>query len=138
MKFQKIIFLILFILLILLVGDFLSKKTCISHPDIRVNTVKSGDLITSPLIIEGEARGTWYFEADFPVFLLNESGAQIAFAIARAQHDWMTEDFVPFKTELKFDVPKKMNGTLVFKKDNPSDLPEYDDELRVPVIISNK
>ena len=95
-------------------------------------------MITSPLVLEGEAKGTWYFEADFPIFLLDENGNQLFVAIATAQDNWMTEDFVPFKAEIEFDVPETMNGTLVFKKDNPSGLPEFDDEFKMPVIIRGK
>ena len=135
MKFKKILSFVLLIFCILLVGGFFSKKSC-EHPDIKVSVP---DIITSPLIIEGEARGTWYFEADFPVLLLDENGDQIALAIAFAQDYWMTEDFVPFKVELKFNVQKRIQrGILVFKKDNPSDLPEYDDEFRIPVMVGHR
>lgn len=108
---------------------------------IKVNSPKPGDKISSPLVIEGEARGNWYFEASFPVKLFygNDSeeiaGAQVLIAsgVAQAQGDWMTEDFVPFKAELNFINPQKWGGTLVLEKDNPSGLPENADELRIPV-----
>ncbi len=45
----------------------------------------------------------------------------------------MTADFVPFKVKLIFSPPTTAAGTLVLKKDNPSGLPEHDDELRIPV-----
>lgn len=122
--------------MIVFTGCSFDKKTEISHPDIRIITPKSGENIISPLVITGEARGIWYFEADFPVFLLDENGNQIAIGIAQAQDDWMTENFVPFRAELNFDDSKKMNATLVLMKDNPSDLAEYDDELKIPVFIN--
>lgn len=137
MKLNKILFLLLFIFFILLVGGFLSKRFCVRHPDIRINSLKSGDTISSPLTITGEAKGTWYFEADFPIFLLDENGDYLTVVIAQAQSDWMTEDFVPFKAQMEFNVPKTMNGTLIFRKDNPSGLPEFDDEFTIPVIIEN-
>jgi hypothetical protein len=34
--------------------------------------------IISPLIIEGKARGTWFFEGDFPVLLSDENGNILA------------------------------------------------------------
>ncbi|MBI4117256.1 MAG: hypothetical protein HY451_01020 [Parcubacteria group bacterium] len=102
---------------------------------IRVFSPKPNQSIQSPFIIEGEARGTWYFEASFPIKLIDSQGNQIAVAIAQAQSDWMTEDFVPFRTELEFSVPQETPARLVLKKDNPSGLPEFDDQLSFPVIL---
>ena len=90
-------------------------------------------VITSPVTIEGRARGTWYFEASFPVYLLNASGDTIARVPAQAQEEWMTEAFVPFKATLAFTAPTSRTGTLVLAKDNPSGLPEHAAELRVPI-----
>ena len=104
---------------------------------IRATSPKPGTTITSPLTIEGEARGTWYFEASFPIKLLDATGTEIATGHAEAQDEWMTEDFVPFKATLEFTAPGKIaRGTLVLEKDNPSGLPEKDDKLEIPVKLS--
>ncbi len=101
---------------------------------IRVTSVFPGDAIESPLTIKGEARGTWYFEASFPINLLDSNGNVIATAIAQAQGEWMTEEFVPFEAVLTFNpVRGSTNGALVLHKDNPSGLPEYEDQLIIPV-----
>ncbi|MDD5164429.1 MAG: GerMN domain-containing protein [Patescibacteria group bacterium] len=105
--------------------------------DIKVTKPQPNEIISSPLEIEGEARGTWFFEASFPVKLLDSSGAEIAKGIAQAKSDWMTEDFVPFTATLQFNVPVETKGILILEKDNPSGLPENADELRVPVIIAS-
>lgn len=103
---------------------------------IRLKYPRSNDEISSSLIIEGEARGYWFFEASFPVVLVNWDGLIISQGIATAESDWMTEDFVPFKAVLEFEKPEyKNNGTLILKKDNPSGLPENDDALEIPVIF---
>ncbi len=102
---------------------------------IRVASPRPDDVITSPLAIKGEAWGVWFFEGSFPVRLLDEDGNEIASAVAQAQDEWMTENFVPFRTTLQFVSPAIKKGTLVFEKDNPSGLPEYSDELRIPVLF---
>lgn len=102
---------------------------------IRVNYPQPNQEVTSPLIVTGEARGTWYFEASFPVKLLNKNGNVITQTPAQAQGEWMTEDFVPFSVEIIFNVSETQNGTLVLEKDNPSGLPENADELRIPLIL---
>ncbi len=92
--------------------------------------------ISSPLEIRGEARGFWYFEASFPIDLINSQGEIIAQGIATAEDDWMSEDFVPFTARLDFtSQPMGSVGKLILKKDNPSGLPEYDDFLEIPIIF---
>ena len=102
-----------------------------------VRSPKANETVSSPLEIEGEARGNWYFEADFPVKLLDESGKILAQGIATALSDWMTTDFVPFELTLDFDPGSSGKGLLVFEKDNPSGLAENADSYEVPVFFEN-
>lgn len=92
--------------------------------------------VTSPLLIKGSARGTWYFEASFPIKLYDEHGTLIAQHYATAQSDWMTTEFVPFESTLEFSISSSQQGTLVLEKDNPSGLPEHADEIRIPVMLT--
>jgi hypothetical protein len=103
---------------------------------IRLDAPRPNQVLTSPAQIAGEARGGWFFEANFPIRLLDEGGKEIAVALARAQGDWMTEDFVPFQATLTFTRPETPTGTLVLEKANPSGLEENADELVVPVRFS--
>lgn len=101
---------------------------------IRATSPKPNETIKSPLAITGEARGNWYFEASFPVKLLDGNGNFIAQWYAEALSDWMTTEFVPFKATLVFPAqPAGTTGMLVLEKDNPSGLPEHADELRIPI-----
>src|SRR3989344_3351533 len=100
---------------------------------IRVINPRPNQTISSPLVLEGEARGTWFFEASFPIKLLDGNGKEITYTIAQAQGEWMTEEFVPFLATLEFTIPDTDTGTLIFEKDNPSGLPEHADALRMPV-----
>ncbi|MFA5420432.1 MAG: Gmad2 immunoglobulin-like domain-containing protein [Patescibacteria group bacterium] len=114
------------------IGNILEKVNLI-----RVSSLVANDRVSSPLNIFGEARGYWFFEADFPVELINSSGDIISFGIATANDDWMTEDFVSFDLVLEFD--KQLTGSegkIVFKKDNPSGLIEHDDFLEIPIIFN--
>jgi len=100
---------------------------------ICVNQLQDNSLIKSPLEISGRARGNWFFEASFPIELLDQNNQQLAVAIAQAQGDWMTEDLVPFTATLKFTAPVSDAGKLVLKRDNPSGLPQNDAELIIPI-----
>jgi len=100
---------------------------------VRLETPRPNDRIASPLLIKGEARGNWYFEASFPVELLDAGGNRLAIAPAQAKGEWMTTEYVPFEVELQFTTATTTTGTLILHKDNPSGLPEHDDSFRIPV-----
>lgn len=100
---------------------------------IRIDNPRPNQMIQNPLAIRGEARGFWFFEADFPVKLYDDNGFLLGLTIGRALNSWMTEDFVPFSAMMNFAAPSTRKGRLILEKDNPSDLLENVDELIVPV-----
>lgn len=95
--------------------------------------VTAGDVIKSPLIVKGQARGCWFFEASFPVRILDGAGRELGVVPAQAKDEWMTEEFVPFEATLNFTPSTTAEGTLVIEKDNPSGLPENDKSVRIPI-----
>ena len=100
---------------------------------IKVKNPIANQLISSPLTIEGEARGYWYFEASFPVQILDANRRPIANHYAQALGEWMTEEFVPFRSVVEFQPPATNAGFLVLHKDNPSGLPEHDRSIEIPI-----
>jgi|SRR3989338_10589528 len=110
------------------IGDELLKSELV-----RLSFPRPNEAIKSPLIIRGEARGFWFFEASFPVKLFDGNGKELAVSIASAKSEWMTEDFVLFEATLSFDKPETEYGALVLEKDNPSGLPEHSDNFVVPI-----
>lgn len=100
---------------------------------IKVNNIKPNQVIKSPLIIKGQARGSWFFEAVFPIDLYDAQGREIATTQARALSDWTTSDFVPFQATLTFKALSSTTGVLNFNKDNPSGMPQNDDKLSISV-----
>lgn len=101
---------------------------------IKLDLIRPGVTVLPKFIVSGEARGPWYFEASFPVEVLDKDGKQIARGVAQAQGEWMTEEFVPFRAELNVG---DYNGpaTLILKKDNPSGEAKNDASLSVPVEV---
>jgi len=113
---------------------------------IRLASPLPNATVTSPLTITGKARGYWFFEASFPVVLVDWDGRILAQGIATAKSDpdatdgagWMTEEFVPFEATLTFVADPNAysnRGALILQKDNPSGLPQNDDALEIPVVI---
>lgn len=106
---------------------------------IRVDSPRPGQEIQSPLVIKGEARGYWFFEATFPLVLTDWDGKIIAESYTTAKGEWMTSEFVPFEATLNFTVAKDVysrRGTLVLRKSNASGLPEHDDAIEIPVVFA--
>jgi hypothetical protein len=101
--------------------------------ELVLDTPKSNALVSSPLWVVGRARGSWFFEAEFPIRLYDGNDTLLTWASGRAQGDWTTHDFVPFSVVLNFTAPTTDTGTLVLERDNPSGLPENAAEVRVPV-----
>ena len=105
--------------------------------EIVVSFPHTGSVISSPLTITGQARGTWFFEATAPVSLVNWDGLIIAEGYIMTTEDWMTTEFVNFVGTLEFTKPDyKNNGALILQADNPSDLPEYDRAVEIPIIFA--
>lgn len=99
---------------------------------IRLETPRPGQKIKSPLLIRGEARGSWFFEATFPVKLLDSKGQEIAVGYAEAEGEWMTMEFVPFTANIEFRTDDT-RGLLILEKSNPSGLTHNEDQLSIPV-----
>lgn len=85
--------------------------------------------------VTGKARGTWYFEASFPIEVVDMDGKLITVGIAQAQDEWMTENFVPFIAPIRIPPGYTGPATLVLRKDNPSGLPEHDASISFPITI---
>ncbi len=102
---------------------------------IRVTTPTPGSVTGKPITVMGEARGSWYFEASFPIEVRDNAGSVIATGIAQAEGDWMTENFVPFSTTI--EIPESYIGeaVLVFMNDNPSGMAENARSVSFPITI---
>lgn len=100
---------------------------------IRLKTPIAGEVVFSPLAIEGDAKGKWYFEAQFSATLYDSNDNVIAQGPATALADSYTENFVPFKAQLSFAKPSTDSGYIVLRNANPSGLPENSISFSIPV-----
>lgn len=95
-----------------------------------------GSTIVSPVVVRGRARGTWFFEGDFPMVIIDASGRVIGQSYCTAQGPWMTKEFVTFEGKITFEkTTSSGNAVLLLKKDNPTGKPEKDDALEIPLFI---
>lgn len=108
-----------------------------ASPDmIVVENPHPGGVVGKEFIVTGKARGNWFFEATFPIEIVSPTGSTIGGSFATAEGDWMTTEFVSFKSEI-IDLPSAYIGpaTLIIRKDNPSGLPENDASVSIPIVV---
>jgi hypothetical protein len=124
---KKILIAFSTILLISLIGIVLTssnnkEKSYLVNDDLAIHIFSPDpdETLSFPIMIEGEARGSWFFEGDFPVTVLDEEGKSLLVTYAVAQADWMTDEFVPFSLSITdLDWGGSQYGTLLFMKDSP-------------------
>jgi hypothetical protein len=102
--------------------------------NVRVDSPHIGETVPSTIIVRGEARGSWFFEASFPLQVRDPDNNKVGQGFAMTTDDWMTTEFVPFEGKV---IVENYSGpaTLVFLKDNPSGLPELDDAVEFPIVV---
>lgn len=101
--------------------------------EIHVTSPTPHVTVASPLGVQGEAVGGWYFEASFPITLKDAHGTVLANVPAQAIGNWMTSSFVPFSAVLTFTTPATTTGTLILQNDNPSGDPSRSKQIEIPV-----
>ena len=112
--------------------------SCLSDTVVLTSPL-SGNTVSSPVTLTGYVRGSWAFEGDFPVTMVDWDGRIIAEGYASTLSDWMTEDYVPFLGTLEFTSPAyedasySRRGAIILQKDNASGIPEMEEALEVPV-----
>lgn len=144
-KLKKVLYLVLLVVVVLGTFYFLNKSNTSTKQNVssefisvkgdmvKVNIVENST-VNSPLNLLGEIRGSWSFEGSFPIKLVDSNENMIARGIGTLQGDWMTEKFVPFVAQITFSADKSIkNGYIVISKDNPSDLDENNDFVKIPV-----
>lgn len=102
---------------------------------VRVTFPKKGATVDRTFTVTGEAPGSWYSEASFPVMVQDKDGNKIGQIAALAQGEWMTNAQVPFVANLIISGTYSGPATLVLLKDNPSGMPENDDSVSFPITI---
>ena len=115
-------------------GAKILQPTMSADGHLGVTAPQPGALVTSPVTVIGTVTGGgWFFEATFPVKVLDSDGAVLGAGTAEAQADWMSTGTVPFTAIVQFTAPHGVTGTVVLSKDNPSGLAKIDGSLSIPV-----
>lgn len=93
--------------------------------------------VVSPVAINGLARGSFFFEASFPIKVVDAHGTVIGQGAAQAQGDWTITTFVPFTAAIMYTTPTTATGSLIFMNDNPSGDPARSIQVIIPITFSH-
>jgi hypothetical protein len=105
-----------------------------SDGHVVVTSLHANDLVTSPVSIIGTVTGGgWFFEASFPVKVLDGNGVVIGSGHAQAQADWMVTSSVPFTAIINFTAHQYATGSILLSKDNPSGMAKNDLSFNIPI-----
>ena len=110
--------------------------------EITVTSPVAGARVTSPLVADGTAINSWFFEGQF-VAELAVDGEVLAQSPAMQAGDksWTDPGPVGFRAELAFDVTKETNAELILSEDMPEFIDEANDirgparSVRIPVVL---
>lgn len=122
---------------------------------ITINVPQPGAIMGHSFVIKGHATGAWYFEGSFPVEIQNENGVVMQTLLAHATGGWipleasrkmqiitsrepLTGQVSPLPSEFSVDVSAPYYtgpAKIVFKKANPSGLPENDASVTITITI---
>lgn len=123
------------------VGDAAKYKAAPAG-EITVASPLSGARVTSPLVAEGSATNTWFFEGQFVAELVVDGEVLVqAPAMQAGDKAWTDPGPVGFKAELAFDVTKETNAELILSEDMPEYIDEANDirgparSVRIPVVL---
>ncbi len=113
------------------------EKGAVSQKDIELvlYDIKEGDTLSKGTVVKGEITGSWYFEGEFPVRILNGGGDEINTLIAVAKEPWMTEESVTFEFVLDTVVDEDTDIVMRFEKSNPSGLEEFKDWIDMRFVL---
>ncbi len=108
--------------------------TPLKNGELFIEHIASGQKISNPLILKGSAPSNWYFEGSFGITIKDKNGNILGRAPAQSTSDWMnTNAPVGFYRKMNFKIPTTSSGTIVFSKDNPSDIRTNDESFVLPI-----
>ncbi|BCX15180.1 MAG: hypothetical protein KatS3mg097_072 [Candidatus Parcubacteria bacterium] len=87
--------------------------------DIQIKQPKINDLITSPLLFEGQAKLDWFFDGKLNVEIYDDNGNFLGLTTLQAKNQ-INDNFIVFKEYIEFSKPATTSGIVKFYSYNPN------------------
>jgi hypothetical protein len=99
--------------------------------EVLIQSPQLNALVSSPLVIEGEAKRRWFWEGEIDLELVDANGKVVKRWFGKALRDgWMEAETTPFRAEVEFSLPSTSVGEIVlFRQTEVGDRTEY----RLPI-----
>lgn len=111
-------------------------KTSEKGVKLYMDDIQENAIVEKGTKLTGEITGSWFFEGEFPIRIINEDMEILETLTARATESWTTSELVPFEFNLDSNIEDTTNIILRFEKSNPSGLKENDDYIDFPIVLS--
>jgi hypothetical protein len=98
-------------------------------------SVKPGDKVSGVLAYQGVVKGAYFFEANIRINILDKNKKVLKQDHALATTDWMTAGPVSFGGIIDLTGLPKGDAYFEIHNDNPSDLPQNDKSILIPIVI---
>lgn len=139
---NKIIFILIIIIILIFVFNFYQRSITLKKIKDAENLIvieypEPYGKVKSPVLIKGKARGYFFFEANFPIKIIDENGNVLVSDYIDTKENWMTENFVFFEKYINVNFGKTKRGFIVFERANPSGLKENEFLLYLPVYFED-
>lgn len=105
--------------------------------EITVSSIQDNQEISSPVVIEGEAKKDWFFEGQFPVYIMDNERRIVGNGNAVAKENEMNDDLISFIATIDFNADAP-TGFIILEKNNPSGLAEKKVSVQIPVQLIQK
>lgn len=117
-------------------GVYINETKIIGNAEDLVSfSITPGQEVSDEVIATGTIGGSYFFEGNIFVNILDENKELLRAGNGNAKTDWMTAEPVGFDAILDFSKLKKGHAFVEIHNDNPSGLPENDKSILIPVII---
>ncbi len=90
--------------------------------------------ISNPVHVTGKAKNNWFFEATFPVEVIDEDGVVLGQGQAHAATDWTVPGMIDFSADITWQDTTDNRGFIVLTKDDPSGLGNVP-MIKVPIFF---
>ncbi len=101
--------------------------------DLMSISVSPGSIVKGKVTVTGSIKGAYFFEANAIIQLLDANKVVLKSGNITAIGDWMTSDPVAFSGTIDATGIPAGAGYLRIKNDNPSDLPQNDKYIDIPI-----
>ena len=97
---------------------------------------KPNSKIGCDFVLAGKMPGQWFFENSFPFSILVD-GKEVMKGSVESNDDYTVEEILSFSKSISCKEGCMGDAEIVLRNENPSDLPEYSDEYRIPVTFTS-